>query len=96
MRWNSKGKSISDFSPAPPATGWGGVPIWADQAELEARGNWREANTNTGTAGRPTKVIYLNEQQALLIAIFSCVEEAAAVYKLIIDVFMAWRWGAWS
>lgn len=53
--------------------------IRPNMAELEGFGNIGETPQNTGKAGRPAKVFYLNEQQALLICMFSRTEKAAAV-----------------
>lgn len=43
--------------------------------------------------GRPTEEFWLNEPQALLIAIRSDAEQAPAVREMLIRVFMAWRQG---
>jgi hypothetical protein len=43
--------------------------------------------------GRPGLEYWLNEQQALLICMFSRTAEAAAVRKQVIDLYVAWRRG---
>lgn len=43
--------------------------------------------------GRPTTEFWLNEQQALLLCMFSRTERAAEVRRQLIDVFTAWRAG---
>lgn len=43
--------------------------------------------------GRPSKCFYLNEQQALLICMFSRTPKAAEARRQIIEVFVAWRRG---
>jgi len=48
-------------------------------AELQGLGYLGETTPNSGKRGRPAKVFYLNEQQALLICMFSRTEKAAAV-----------------
>jgi len=45
------------------------------------------------TFGRPSKVYYLNEQQALLVVMYSRTEKAAELRREIIQVFHAWRHG---
>lgn len=46
--------------------------IAANRAELESFGGLRETPTNPGPlGGRPGKAFYLNEEQALLVAMFS-------------------------
>lgn len=51
------------------------------------------SETNAKGAGRPSTAYYLNEAQALLIAMFSRTERAAEVRRQLIEVFMAWRRG---
>lgn len=48
---------------------------------------------NTGKRGRPGNAYYLNEEQALLVCIFSETENAALVRKQVISTFMAYRRG---
>lgn len=45
------------------------------------------------TGGRPAAAYYLNEEQALLVCMFSRTDKAASVRKLVIDTFMAVRRG---
>ncbi|WP_454288660.1 hypothetical protein [Rhizobium arsenicireducens] len=56
--------------------------IAPNQRELEAHCILEASTPNSGKAGRPAKVFYLNEQQALLICMFSRTEKAAAVSGL--------------
>ena len=56
--------------------------IIPNQQELEAHGILGSSIPNAGKRGRPAKVFYLNEQQALLICMFSRTEKAAAVPRL--------------
>ncbi|ARO21958.1 hypothetical protein TAL182_CH00123 [Rhizobium sp. TAL182] len=51
------------------------------------------ASATKSTGGRPAKVFYLNESQALLVCMFSRTQKAALVRKQVIDVFMAHRQG---
>ena len=53
--------------------------IRANLDELKQHGILMETPSNTGKRGRPAKVYYLNEQQALLICMFSRTDKAAAV-----------------
>lgn len=48
---------------------------------------------NIGGRGRPSSAFYLNEEQALLVCIFSETENAALVRKQVISTFMAYRRG---
>jgi hypothetical protein len=61
-------------------------------SELESHGRVCATVAQTsGKGGRPTSEYWLNEAQALLIAMFSRTEKAAEVRHQIIQVFMAWR-----
>lgn len=54
--------------------------IAPNRAELEGFGSLRETPTNPGPlGGRPGKAFYLNEEQALLVAMFSRTERAKEV-----------------
>lgn len=55
--------------------------ILSEQIKTSARG------------GRPGRCYYLNEPQALLICMWSNTDKAAAVRKMLIDVFMEYRRG---
>ncbi|WP_146203799.1 hypothetical protein [Azospirillum sp. TSO5] len=44
-------------------------------------------------AGRPAKAFYLNEEQALLVAMFSRTEKAKEVRATLVRVFAAYRRG---
>lgn len=68
--------------------------IGANRAEFEARGILRETSANLGKRGRPAKVFYLNEQQALLICMFSRTEKVAAPgvrFNLVEATAGSWR-----
>lgn len=65
--------------------------IEANRAELETHGPLRMELIQS--AGRPSTAYYLNEEQALLVCMFSRTDKAAAVRKLVIDTFMAVRRG---
>lgn len=52
-----------------------------------------EVTSDTGKRGSKPKVYYLNEEQALLVCMFSRTERAAAVRKEVIEVYMAYRRG---
>ena len=52
-----------------------------------------EAMQTSARGGRPGKAYYLNEPQALLICMWSNTAQAAAVRKMLIDVFMEYRRG---
>lgn len=67
--------------------------IGPNRPELERHGILREMNANSGKRGRPVTAFYLNEQQALLITLFSRTEKAEDIRELVINVFMAWRRG---
>ena len=67
--------------------------IKPNHTELETFGNLREENANAGRPGRPAMAYYLNEEQALLICMFSKTSNAALVRKQVIETFMAHRRG---
>ncbi|MET4689186.1 hypothetical protein [Sinorhizobium fredii] len=67
--------------------------IRANQAELEAHGNLPHVRANTGKRGRPSVFFYLNEEQALLVCMFSPTERASQVREEVIEVYMAYRRG---
>lgn len=52
-----------------------------------------ETVKTSARGGRPGKAYYLNEPQALLICMWSNTAKAAAVRKMLIDVFMEYRLG---
>ena len=66
--------------------------IEANRDELETYGELRMERIQTGR-GRPATAFYLNEEQALLVCMFSKTEKAAAVRKQVIATFMAHRRG---
>ena len=66
--------------------------IHTNRAELEGFGSLSVATTNPGPlGGRPGKAFYLNEEQALLVAMFSRSERAKEVRAALVRVFAAWR-----
>ena len=65
--------------------------IWPNREELEGFGPLRMETIQTG--GRPGKAFYLNEEQALLVAMFSRTERAKEVRAALVRVFAAWRKG---
>lgn len=67
--------------------------IIPNRAELELYGDLLETPSNSGKRGRPGTVFYLNEEQALLICLFSRTAKAEEVRKIVIDVFMGFRHG---
>jgi hypothetical protein len=67
--------------------------IEPNRAELESLGNLHEFNANAGQRGRPATAYYLNEEQALLVCMFSRTANAQAVRRQVIDTFMAVRRG---
>lgn len=68
--------------------------IARNRDELEAYGGLPCRTANPGKlGGRPGKAYWLNEGQALVICALSRTPRAAAVRKLLIDVFMAYRQG---
>jgi hypothetical protein len=68
--------------------------IARNRDELETYGGLPCHTANPGNqGGRPGKAYYLNEGQALVICALSRTEKAAAVRKMLIDVFMAYRQG---
>lgn len=68
--------------------------IEPNRAELEGFGGLCETHTNPGArGGRPGKAYYLNEEQALLVAMFSRTEKAKEVRATLVRVFAAYRRG---
>lgn len=68
--------------------------IARNRDELEAYGGLSCRTTNPGKqGGRPSQAYYLNEGQALVICALSRTAKAAAVRKMLIEVFMAYREG---
>lgn len=68
--------------------------IMPNRAELEGFGSLREFNANPGPlGGRPSTAFYLNEEQALLVAMFSRTEKAKEVRATLVRVFAAYRRG---
>lgn len=67
--------------------------IEANRSELEGFGILREVPTNTGQRGRPGRSFYLNEEQAVLVVMFSRTSKAAEARREVIRVFTAWRRG---
>lgn len=65
--------------------------IEANREELETMGILRTHSVQSG--GRPSTAFYLNEEQALLICMFSRTEKAAVVRKQVIETFMSVRRG---
>ncbi|WP_145684828.1 hypothetical protein [Azospirillum brasilense] len=63
--------------------------IEANRAELEGFGPLWSERLQTG--GRPATAFYLNEEQALLVAMFSRTERAKEVRAALVRVFAAWR-----
>ncbi|WP_315764477.1 hypothetical protein [Bradyrhizobium sp. SZCCHNR2009] len=66
------------------------------QDELEAYGDLAPRNTaqlRDNGASHVVEEYYLNEQQALLLCMFSRTAKAAEVRKALIEVFIAWRSG---
>lgn len=62
--------------------------------ELLTYGSLPRRRANLGAkGGRPTEEAFLNEPQALLICMWSNTAKAAAVRKMLIDVFMEYRRG---
>lgn len=62
--------------------------------ELQTYGGLpRRVANRSSRGGRPTEEAFLNEPQALLICMFSNTPRAAAVRKMLIDVFMEYRRG---
>lgn len=62
-------------------------------AELQRYGICPSVGQNTGQRGRPSVAYYLNEEQALLVCMFSDTDNASNVRKQVIDTFMAVRRG---
>ncbi|WP_109156461.1 MULTISPECIES: Rha family transcriptional regulator [unclassified Azospirillum] len=63
-------------------------------AELEGFGGLPCRTANPGPeGGRPGKAYYLNEEQALLVAMFSRTEKAKEVRATLVRVFAAYRRG---
>lgn len=67
--------------------------ILPNRAELESFGNLGETTPNSGKRGRPGKAYYLNEEQALLVAMFSRTDKAKEVRAILVRVFAAYRRG---
>jgi hypothetical protein len=68
--------------------------IEVHREELEEHGPLHFLPTNPGIrGGRPGRVYYLNEAQALLVALLSRAPRAAEVRHMLIMAFMAWRRG---
>lgn len=67
--------------------------IKPNMEELLGFGDLGETTPNAGKVGRPSKVYYLNEEQALLICLLSRTAKALAVRKEVIEVYMAYRRG---
>ncbi|QCG96325.1 hypothetical protein E6C67_21175 [Azospirillum sp. TSA2s] len=68
--------------------------IEPNRAELEGFGSLRSVDANPGRlGGRPGKAFYLNEEQALLVAVFSRTERAKEVRAALVRVFAAYRRG---
>ena len=65
--------------------------IEPNRAELEGFGPLCTCRVQTG--GRPGKAFYLNEEQALLVAMFSRTEKAKEVRATLVRVFAAYRRG---
>ncbi|CAO3445717.1 hypothetical protein [Azospirillum largimobile] len=65
--------------------------IAANRAELEGFGPLWSERLQTG--GRPSTAYYLNEEQALLVAMFSRTEKAKEVRATLVRVFAAYRRG---
>lgn len=61
--------------------------------ELSSYGILRSTNANSGKRGRPSYQYHLNEDQALLLCMFSRTAKAAEVRKLVIDTFRAYQKG---
>lgn len=66
--------------------------IQRNEAELRTYGSLSCRTTNPSRkGGRPGRAFWLTEGQALVICALSRTPRAAAVRKLVIEVFMAWR-----
>lgn len=52
-----------------------------------------DAKPHSPVGGRPSNTYFLNEEQALLLCMFSRTERAAQARRQIIEVFLAWRRG---
>lgn len=65
--------------------------IEANRAELESFGILLSRKIMTGKAGRPPVAYWLNEEQAILVAVLSRAPKAAAVRSMLIRCFTAWR-----
>lgn len=64
-------------------------------AEVEMHGRLSRSVTNPGSlGGRPSEAFFLNEGQALAVAVLSRAEKAAEVRCMLIKVFQAWRNGS--
>lgn len=67
--------------------------IQPNRAEIEGSGILIERKSNSGKRGRPSTAFYLNEEQALLVAMFSRTEKAKEVRATLVRVFAAYRRG---
>lgn len=65
--------------------------LWAGLSVLKVCRAARR--TPIPAAGRPAKAFYLNEEQALLVAMFSRTEKAKEVRATLVRVFAAYRRG---
>ncbi|KAB0573121.1 hypothetical protein [Brucella pituitosa] len=68
--------------------------IGRKEVELSRYGVCRSVRQTSGAkGGRPSVAYYLNEEQALLVCMFSDTDNASNVRKQVIDTFMAVRRG---
>lgn len=67
--------------------------IKPNMAELEGYGELMAVASNTGKPGPKPKAYYLNEEQALLVCMWSKTKNAALVRKQVIATFVAYRRG---
>lgn len=67
--------------------------IHRNTEELQGFGIIPCRTENTGKRGHPGKAYYLNEEQALLVAMFSRTEKAKEVRATLVRVFAAYRRG---
>ncbi len=70
--------------------------IEANREELEGYGDLHEVRVKSSDPlgrGRPSTAYYLNEEQALLLCMFSGAEKAKEIRKQVIAVYQAWRKG---
>lgn len=68
--------------------------IEPNRAELEGFGHLQAVTAKSSGRGRPGTAYYLNEEQALLVAILSKAPRAAEVRSMVIRTFVAVRRGA--